>query len=543
MEDDIRTKSFPENYSSDAVRVLDTMSFTRGKNVGLLGSMSIRSQQYAGDYDAYELVNMEEPSNEVALHMLAERFKEIIKDLQNLPKTFIGDIKAGSVEEWRVLPRDAGIKNGKLVGMDVTASLRKLDELEKKKVISPKEAKNGREHLQGTMTPFRFLEAKQYFKFHIVRWNPQSILQGYRVLRDNRKFTLEEAFSTPSITKVDVISFVQNNRYTDFSMIYYFRNNGKLLNPDPYEFVRSIKENILYFEKKNNPFKVLKRKFALAKFMKDADTITKLTPILNSDLGRIYHVLGDIGTLIRLLEDFRPNAKTVKFEIDQFKNRLSNVYQLKDYLKDEHTILGEIESALKDPKKSTLLAKLRKLEDRLQSILNKGTMELKGGAIDPGTLDLSEYRKGKRTDQTNAEILESLEKMLRSLAHFYENRDPATALGFRVLADDLFPRWKSNPEQDERHRIAQEVIARKVLTPRAMSRYFPSTTSKYYPNVVERNTIEIGPLISDVEKGKTEVKPPPHDARARWNMPPETFMERLNFLAFNPDIIGFTMYR
>lgn len=379
MEDDIRTKSFPENYSSDAVRVLDTMSFTKGKNVGLLGSMSIRSQQYAGDYDAYELVNMEESSDEVALHMLAERFKEIIKDLQSLPKTFIGDIKAGSVEEWRVLPQDAGIKNGKLVGMDVTASLRKLDELENAKVISPKEAKNGRERLKKAMTPFEFLEAKQYFKFHIVRWNPQTILQGYRELRDGRKYTLEEAFSTPSITKVDVISFVQNNRYTDFSMIYYFRNNGTLLNPDPYEFVQSIKENILYYEKTNNPFKVLKRKFALAKFTKDADTITKLTPILNSDLGRIYHVLGDIGTLIRLLEEFRPNAKTVKFEIDQFKSRLSNVYQLKDYLKDEHTILGEIESALKDPKKETLLAKLRKLEDRLQAILNKGTMELKGG--------------------------------------------------------------------------------------------------------------------------------------------------------------------
>jgi len=373
MEDDIRQKQFPDNYSSDAVRVLDAMSFTKGKGVGLLGSMSLRSQLYAGDYDSFDIVNLKESSKDVALHTLAVRFKEIVKELEGMPKTYIGDIKAGSVEDWRVLPRTARVHDGQLIGMDVIFSRQKLDELAKAKVISPNEKKYGLSLLKGKMTPIKFLLAKQQLKFHLVRWSAGDVLRGSKRLRDGREFTLEEAFSSPSITKMDVISYVQNNRYTDFSMIYYLINNNKLLNPDPYDLVDSVKENILYYEKTGNPFKVLKRKFVLAKFERDEKTIKKLVPILNSDLGRIYHVVGDIGTLIHLLEDESPSAKSVRFEIDQFKNRLSNVYTLTDYLKEEHTLLGEIGSALKDPSKKGLLAKLRSMEDHLQRVLNDGT--------------------------------------------------------------------------------------------------------------------------------------------------------------------------
>jgi len=541
MEDDIRSKEFPTNYASDAVRVLDTMSFTNGKSVGLLGSMSLRSQQYAGDYDAFEIVNMKESSDDVALHMLAVRFKEIIKNLKGLPKTYIGDIKAGSVEEWRVLPRKAGVKDGKLVGMDVVASRRKLDELEKAKVISPNEKKYGESLLSGKMTPIKFLEAKQKLKFHIVRWTIEEVIRGSKRLRDGRTFTLEEAFSSPSITKMDVISYVQNNRYTDFSMIYYFRNNGKVLNPDPYDFVDSIKENILYYTKKGNLFKVLKRKFALAKFERDASTITKLTPLLNSDLGRIYHVLGDIGTLIHLLEDERPDPKSVKFEIDQFKNRLSNVYTLSDYLKEEQTIFGEIESALKDPKQDTLLAKLRTLEDQLERILNENTKrmtkgkKLKGGAIEASdtwvALQPTFTQKRKHT------ILTQLEGQLRELAHFYENRDPATALGFRVIADDIWrglPTFETPPRpyraNDPGHLDSQKFVAELVL----------GKNRKKDPRT--RVADEIDPLIADIDSGRTPV-PASAPGKYGWKKPPATREEKINFLSAKPTIIGPTLYR
>jgi hypothetical protein len=380
MEDDIREKSYPDNFASDAVKVLDTMSFTRGKGVGLHGSMNIRSQQYAGDYDAFEVVNMKEDSNKVALHMLVVRFQDILKELKALPNTYIGDIKSGAIEEWRVLPKDARVQDGKLVGMDVTKARRKLDELERAKIITPNEARYGHTLLKGKMTPIKFLKAKDDLKFHIVRWSPPEIERGSKVLRGGRHYTLEEAFSSPSTTKMDAISLVQKSRYTDFSMIYYFQNNGKLLNPDLTDVLTALKENEMFYTAEGKLFKALKRRFAIAKYERDAKTITELTPIFNSDLGRLYHVVSDVGTLIALLEDERPKPDIVKFEIDQFKSRLANVYKLKDYLREEQTILGEIRSALRLTKRELLLAKLRTIEDRLQRILNNGTARVLGRA-------------------------------------------------------------------------------------------------------------------------------------------------------------------
>lgn len=373
---DNQIKSFPTNYSSDAVKVLDAMSFTKGKGVGLLGSMSIRSQQYAGDFDAFEIVNMKEDSDKVALHMLAVRWKEIMKTLMGMPNTYIGDIKSGSVEEWRVIPKEAKVENNKVVGMDVVASKSKLTALRKEGIITEKEETDAMKLLSGPMTVLKFLEAKAELKFHIVRWTPREILEGQKTLRGGRVFTVEEGFSSPTITKLDVISLVQNNRYTDFSMIYYFRNNGRLLNPDLIDVVNSLKENIILYKKKGNYFKVLKRYFALAKFLKKPKIIEVLTPILNSDLGRLYHITSDIGTLITLLEEYKPNDKMVRSEIDQFINRLSNVYQLKDYLKKEQSILGLIQSTLKDPKKETMVKKLESINQTLSDILNKHSKKI-----------------------------------------------------------------------------------------------------------------------------------------------------------------------
>jgi hypothetical protein len=51
-----------------------------------------------------------------------------------------------------------------------------------------------------------------------------------------------------------------------------------------------------------------------------------LEPILNSDLGRLYIIVGDIDTLLFMLEKYNKlPGDEIKFEIDQFINRLSNI--------------------------------------------------------------------------------------------------------------------------------------------------------------------------------------------------------------------------
>lgn len=373
MLDEARSKSYPENYPSDAIAILDAMSFSEGDQVKILGSMSLRSQQYAGDYDAFEIVrNKGSPS--AVLKKLAGEFQDIIKRLRGMKNVFIGDIKAGSVEEWRVIPKTAGLTDGKITGFNATSCRRKVDELYKAKVISEGEKKSANEMLKDGITPEQFLLARKKLKFHIVRWSVPEVLGGVKVLRDKRRFTLEDAFSSPTIAKLDTIGLVQNNKYTDFSIIYEFYADGKILNPDFEEIEKSLSEDIIFYRSENNPFKVLKRQFALAKFQNHEEVIKKLTPILNSDLGRLYSLLSDIGTLIQLLED-KQNVPLdrVRYELDQFKSRMANVYSLPDFLKEEHDLLGRINSAMKTPNRDQLLTHLREIEKTIQASLTRNT--------------------------------------------------------------------------------------------------------------------------------------------------------------------------
>lgn len=372
MLNEARTKSYPENYPSDAMAILDAMSFSGGKDVKVLGSMSLRSQQYAGDYDAFEIVKRTGKVDKV-LDDLASEFQSLIKNLRGMPNVFIGDIKAGSIEEWRVIPLDAGLINGKIEGYNSVSSKKKVDELYRAKVITEGEKRSADELLKDKISPEDFLIARKKIKFHIVRWSVPEVLSGSKVVR-GRRFTLQEAFSSPVISKLDTIGLVQNNKYTDFSIIYEFHCDGKVLNPSFEDIGRSLSEDIVFYKAENNPFKVLKREFALAKFRGDDKTIKGLTPVLNSDLGRLYALLSDVGTLIQLLEDKQkvPLDK-VRYEIDQFKARMANVYSLPDFLKTEHTLLGHIASALKTTSREQLLTHLKAIEDLLQASLTKNT--------------------------------------------------------------------------------------------------------------------------------------------------------------------------
>lgn len=360
-------KKFPESYPEDVLEVLEAMSF--GPGLALVGSMALRSQQYAGDYDAYEVVEMHEKTDLEAATKLRKQFQDIVAKLRKMKNVYIGDIKAGVVPEWRVLPEDAKVSGKKVKGYAYESSIKKVDELREKKIITPSEATEAKALLHRRPTVAQFLQAEDKLKFHIVRWNPMEIAKNKKVLRDGSILTLEQAFLSPTVAKLDVIALVQNNRFTDFSVIYEFKNKGKTLNPAIADIGASLQEDVDAYKATGNYFKALKREFALAKYKDDRKRMEQLTEILNSDLGRLYHIVGDIKTLVDVVKDF-DNAKlpTIRYEIDQFKSRLSNVYSLPSYLNKESSIIADIQRILKLPR--TKMAKpLMELGERLDSIL------------------------------------------------------------------------------------------------------------------------------------------------------------------------------
>jgi len=351
----LKEKEYPYSYPKDAVRVLNAMVFPKAQ-LKIMGSASLVSQRYTGDYDGYEIA-------EGSPDELAKYFQSTIRRLQKIPNTYIGDIKCGIIEEWRVLPPDT--KN--------LAHTQKVDSLFASKIISADEAKLALSLLSTKPSKVNVLKAQKELKFHIIRWTPKQVLTGYQTLRDGRKYTLQEAIQSPTITKIDVISLV-NGKYTDFSVIYEFRHNGKALNPDIIDPEKSIKNDITLYQAEGNRFKVIKRKFALAKLKNQP--LEKYHKLLNSELGKIYVLYSDVKTVADLLEMARLPATKARDIIQGFRYRIKNIYSSDDDLQAQKLLLSELDEAKADP---TIL---RQIEAKLLAFLSAKT-KLRGGILFP----------------------------------------------------------------------------------------------------------------------------------------------------------------
>lgn len=296
----MESKRFPAHYTKRVVEIIQAMSLS-GK-IKLLGSMTLRNQLYAGDFDMNEIVPVSSIDDAV------ERFQKMISRLLQMKDVFIGDIKAGEIDD------------------------------------------------------------------EPVRWTPKQCLKG-SVLVNGRRMTLEEAFQSPTMTKVDVVGYTDQQKFQDFSCIYTFKQGSRILNPIDLDPNKGLREDIQEYEREGNYFKVLKRMYAFARLKKQKKVLEKMNPILNGDLGRIYSLLSDISTILYLLE----NEEVVPFEkiqheINGFRSRLGNISQEDTLTSREKPILQKLAVIEGLPNNETgrdkLAAILLSLFDTFERILN-----------------------------------------------------------------------------------------------------------------------------------------------------------------------------
>ena len=387
-------KKYPDGYPDDVVDTLNHMSFTKGKDIKLMGSMPLRSQTYAGDYDAMEIVEVG-GDRKHAVKEIVKKFQDAVRAVLSRPRTFIADIKCGSIDEWDIITEP----------YDAKKSAENLQKLYKDKVVTTEQYLKERRLLRpaSELTRLEMLYVRHEIRHNIIRWNAREILNGSKTLVDGRHYTLEEAVQSRTMTKMDVVSWVQNNRFTDFSCIYIFKNNGNIVNVGlEQNVVQAMRDNMYTLKSTGNYFKMAKRMFAIAKYQNKAKTIERLSPLFTGDLGRLYHVYGDIGTLESLFEmkEGVPYSE-IKLEVDQFKGRLSNVV-LNGYLKTEDKILEDIEKADSHRSMQTALAKLK---DRLYVILQNNSKRylIKKGIMRPHSA---------KTRRANARVMRTTLKKL-----------------------------------------------------------------------------------------------------------------------------------
>lgn len=199
-----------------------------------------------------------------------------------------------------------------------------------------------------------------------VRWSIKEILQGFQVI-NNKSFTIQDGLASNGMNKLDIVVFI-NGVYKDFSTVYQFKTNSV----DVIQTISDgLKADIKEMYKTGNYYKCCKRMFSLAKLHKWNSDLELFYPLFVGDLGIMNMVSSDIGTLIYLIENHQhiSNSK-MDYEIDNFKNRLANVYQTNSFLKKEQNIMSLIN---KSEIESNNLNDLFKIQKILNTIIQDTT--------------------------------------------------------------------------------------------------------------------------------------------------------------------------
>jgi hypothetical protein len=205
-------------------------------------------------------------------------------------------------------------------------------------------------------------------------------------MADGNKYYMKDAIYCKTIFKIDLFAVLNDNNHQEFSCIYDLRtSDGKRINIFKFDIVAEFKKDISYLYYKKNYFKLCKRLFSLSNYQYKKDKnnkkyiiiLRKLFYILNSDGGIIYNILQDIDGLIFLMENYKNiNILKIKYEIDGFINRLSNVYNIKSFLKNEEDIVDKLKDIYNFRNKNKIIENLNEIYNKLNKILNNHTFIL-----------------------------------------------------------------------------------------------------------------------------------------------------------------------
>jgi hypothetical protein len=354
----LNTKKVNIDYSTIIYETLKLLTLTNFKKFHIMGTSAIRNIEFSLDYDCYDIIK------DYNIDKIIKKLKQRIRILLNTELTYITDFKCGEIKEYRALKDDFIQKYNYDEIRD------KVEELHNIKVINDEDYKEIDKNLVEKPTVDNLNILKQKLKYHIVRWKPDEILRGYKILINGKKLTLKEGMLNDScLIKLDIVRWI-NERYINFSCIY--ENNFT-----PRDIKIQLEEEMTFLNNSHKYFKLSRRLFSYYRInpKNHLGNIKVLLDLFNSNLGILYQISGDIETLIYIIENEKILSKErILYEIDNFKNRLSNV-NIKKYLEESPKISKIINNILNIYKldKSKIINELNKIKDTIDTILNEDT--------------------------------------------------------------------------------------------------------------------------------------------------------------------------
>jgi hypothetical protein len=248
------------------------------------------------------------------------------------------------------------------------------------------------------------------FKEKSIHWSAGEILQGFRSENTpdtngyyGEYITLVDAIAQNQqnkeegdvqMTKIDlVIPF--NNKYFEITCVYfiYTENYKTLLFPSKFlEYNRifaSLVNDTEKQKKKDRPFKIMKRLFALLRLLNNMvgdkvntiyDYAKYIVPIIGSNISRVSSIYGDLSTLLTLYETNQPNidAKFASSSIQDMKDRYNSILDLSTVIQNQTTLNNMFDDLSKlvfsirlKSKFSIIIKQIEKIQNLLNDILKK----------------------------------------------------------------------------------------------------------------------------------------------------------------------------
>jgi len=341
-------RSYPESYTPQIIKNIELLSFS-DEGAHPFGSYIYKIQKYPGDIDLVE--SFEECcSIKDVIKKFAKKLQKVVAKLVKMRKHYVTEIKAG--EDLRY-----DINIGKLNEGIFFLANQKRDEiynhtqlLFQKGLLNKNEIKIINAILNKKN---RDLNQDDYdilynlFREHkIIRWSDKEILQGYKILPGKKKITLQEALSMKGHVKIDMIVDI-NNKFTEMTNFLflivkkmdgkkYVINLGQKYTDDLIEkrIERELPieiEKLFYSVYYYNPFKGVKRLWALARHYGDYTMIDKLKGFISGNISLLYQLKSEIENIIVLLKRLKTPPKVgINNQIQDIKSRLVYVLQISD---------------------------------------------------------------------------------------------------------------------------------------------------------------------------------------------------------------------
>lgn len=138
--------------------------------------------------------------------------------------------------------------------------------------------------------------------------------------KELNKSVYDKVFDSLDFIKLDLIARI-NNRFIEVSVIYGLKQTTQ----SKEAYIKSLEDEIKELAKEKKYYKILKRKFNIARANGDNKELLRLSKIFNSELGNEYSEISNLSSIQTLLEHYQTD--------DVYKKVIVN-------LKDLHLPVG-----------------------------------------------------------------------------------------------------------------------------------------------------------------------------------------------------------